>query len=93
MLSSIPSVSLTTAASPKRDAASLYAADLPVQSWIVVAILPLSFLVLALRFGAAFLRILRGQAASMLSSIEDEELVAELDAAQSGTHPTAPKER
>lgn len=31
MLSSIPSVSLTTAASPKRDAASLYAADLPVQ--------------------------------------------------------------
>lgn len=69
------------------------AADLPVQSWIVVAILPLSFLVLALRFGAAFLRILRGQAASMLSSIEDEELVAELDAAQSGSHSPAPKER
>lgn len=63
------------------------AADLPVPSWIVVSVLPLSFLVLVLRFGAAFLRILRGRAASMLSTLEDQELVAELDAAAASPSP------
>ncbi|MCR8551013.1 TRAP transporter small permease [Salipiger sp. P9] len=60
------------------------AAELPVPSWVVVSVLPLSFLILVVRFGATFLQILTDRLDSMMSSLEDKELVAELNAAQAG---------
>lgn len=57
-------------------------ADLRIPTWWVMIVLPVAFGFLSLRFGISFLKILTGRADSMLSSIEDQELVEELDAAQ-----------
>lgn len=58
------------------------AAELPVPTWVVLLVLPLSFAVLVGRFGQTFWSILTGRSSSMLSSLEDQELVDELAAAQ-----------
>lgn len=57
-------------------------ADLGVPTWCVLIVLPLAFAALAVRFGITLVRIVTGRADGMLSTLEDEELVAELDAAQ-----------
>lgn len=57
-------------------------ADMRIPTWWVMIVLPLAFGVLTVRFGISFLKILTGREESMLSSIEDRELVEELDAAQ-----------
>lgn len=58
------------------------AADLPIPTWVALIVLPLSFAVLVIRFGLAFFRILTGRDDSLLSSIEDKELVEELAGAE-----------
>lgn len=67
------------------------AAELPVPTWIVLIVLPLSFAVLVVRFGHTFWRILTGRDSSMLSSLEDQELVDELTAAQAN-QPATPSD-
>lgn len=56
--------------------------DLRIPTWWVMIVLPVAFGFLTVRFGISFLKILTGRTDSMLSSIEDRELVEELDAAQ-----------
>lgn len=64
------------------------AADLPIPTWVALIVLPLSFLVLLVRFGITFWKVLTGKADTMLSSIEDKELVEELAGAEADAkHP------
>lgn len=58
------------------------AKELPIPTWVALLVLPISFAVLALRFGASFMRILTKAEDRMLSTIEDKELIDELDQAE-----------
>lgn len=64
------------------------ASDLPIPTWVALIVLPLSFLVLVIRFGITFWKVLMGQADTMLSSIEDKELVEELAGAEADAKDT-----
>lgn len=64
------------------------AADLPIPTWVALIVLPLSFLILLIRFAFAFWRVLTGRADSLLSSIEDKELVEELAGAEAAAPDT-----
>jgi C4-dicarboxylate transporter DctQ subunit len=68
------------------------AADLPIPTWVALIILPVSFLVLVIRFGITFWNVLMGKTDTMLSSIEDKELVEELAGAEADAKDTG-KER
>jgi C4-dicarboxylate transporter DctQ subunit len=48
--------------------------DLPIPQWLPRIIVPLGFALLALRFGQAFVRLVRGEDAKLLSDEAEEAL-------------------
>jgi C4-dicarboxylate transporter DctQ subunit len=48
--------------------------DLPVPQWVPRLVMPLGFLLLAFRFGQAFMRLWRGEATSLLADEAEDAL-------------------